>query len=576
MFPLVAEIYQNVPTIVVVQTLPDDNVPLVIHIQSSGDPVFFVYLANAVERIAMVERWLQNRVTFLAPYVLTFDGVVVTGAQDVRVVAGSVLHVRVRTRRELADPGSSTEGSGPSLDLQTHETWSSMSFSQEDVNDLRISGVDGSLHESQLQPSSLHDFANRSDDEGDGVHFMQRIEVIDADGRIYDQIVPQLHRDWLHDIEVFLPRLRDVRSFEEDTVVQIVAGRGTKLRDLLVRVPVEALSSPEKFRELMSSVLPSDLRFDCRCFMARVRLVNHAPLILAVHPLARRQVPQLIWYRGVTRPDVRKIVLVEAEHTVVDYYYSTTHAVWDTNVFRAGAHHFQADERLVHHSYVVPWVPATVIQIDQLNSCEDDMFDVILPVPEVAISLMQASSRRIVGNPSDPLVPYVLTAFRMRSLRAFSWLHTWDKRDGWAMVFQSHVLDVARPIKDQLLVAWATHQVRPDVTVYPVQPRSQALHGFHPVFLLLPADREDYVGMLVTVWTPHMSFQGSYLLRSFRFPTGQRLFDILIRGHQCVWVNACQVRIGDQVFEWGTVVPIHAGVNIELHSDCDRPRKHLH
>lgn len=49
MFPLVAEIYQNVPSIVVVQALPEDQVPLVIHVQSSGDPLFFVYLANAVE-----------------------------------------------------------------------------------------------------------------------------------------------------------------------------------------------------------------------------------------------------------------------------------------------------------------------------------------------------------------------------------------------------------------------------------------------------------------------------------------------------------------------------------------------
>lgn len=250
-------------------------------------------------------------------------------------------------------------------------------------------------------------------------------------------------------------------------------------------------------------------------------------MILVVHPLARWQVPQLIWYRGVTRPEVRKIVLVESEHAVVDYYYWTADAVWDTTVFRAGAHHFQVDEKLVHSSHVVPWIPATVIRIDQMNPCEDDMYDTVLPVPEAAVSLMQASSRRIVGNPSDPLVPYMLSAFNVRSLRAFSWLHTWDKRDGWAMIFQGHVLDVARPIKDQLLVEWASHQVRPDVTVYPVQPRTQAMHGFHPVFLLLPVDREDYVGMLVTVFAPHMSFQGSYLLRSFRFPTVQRLFDVL-------------------------------------------------
>ena len=67
---------------------------------------------------------------------------------------------------------------------------------------------------------------------------------------------------------------------------------------------------------------------------------------------------------------------------------------------------------------MVQWIAAVVIQIDQSNPCEDDLFDAVLPVPESALSFMQASSRRIVGNPTDPLVPYILTAFMVAHVMA--------------------------------------------------------------------------------------------------------------------------------------------------------------
>lgn len=187
----------------------------------------------------------------------------------------------------------------------------------------------------------------------------------------------------------------------------------------------------------------------------------------------------------------------------MDYYYKNAQEIWTEALFRPVAHQFWVDGILVHHHYMVEWIPATVVQIDQIRPCTDDVYDVELPVPiDDGMSLMPAASRIVVGAPQDALAPYVLSAYRMRSLRVFSWLHTWDKRDSWSMVFQSTVIDVARPVRDQMLVAWASHQVRPDVTIYTMQPRTQAVHGYHPVLLLLPVDREDYVGMFVTVWTP--------------------------------------------------------------------------
>ena len=111
-FPVIGEVFQNVPSLVMVQYLPNGQVPLVVHITSTGSPVFRVYLAVAVERIVMIEDWIMTQVRLLAPTVLTFDGALVRGDQDVYVHAGAVFGVRMRAHVEMVDPGSSTAESG--------------------------------------------------------------------------------------------------------------------------------------------------------------------------------------------------------------------------------------------------------------------------------------------------------------------------------------------------------------------------------------------------------------------------------------------------------------------------------
>ena len=337
-------------------------------------------------------------------------------------------------------------------------------------------------------------------------------------------------------------------------------------RDDFSDLPEDVRFTLQVFRRLMSRYVSPDITSQCRCFLARFRFLDDVPLLIAVRQLVARQVPQLVWFRSLVQAEVKKIVLVESSNLAIDYYYKVVDRALMRYIFQPGTYHFRVDGALVHHHHVVEWIPATVIQIDQTNPCSDDQYDVTFPAAvQDEVSFMQATSRIVVGAPHDPLSPYVLSAYRIRSLPVFSWLHTWDKKDRWSMVFQSTMVDVARPIREQVLVAWASHQVRPDVTMYPMQPRSQAMHGYHPVLLLLPVDREDYVGMFVTVWTPFASFQGTFLIRTARFLPVQRLFDVLVQGNQCVWANECEVRIGAEAYAWGALVPVYSGINTELH-----------
>ena len=425
LFPVIGELYQNVPSLVIVQSLPNEQVPVVVHVASTGAPIFRVYLAAIVERIAMIEDWLTTQITILSPTVLTFNGAVVRGEQDVAVAAGAVFGVRIRARIEVVDPGSSTDGSGTALDLQTHATWSS---ADQSIPPVITEGGDFDGQEDQATVQG----------ETDQTHLMQISEIIDASGHIHDQYPRVPHQDWLHDIEAFLPALRAAESgisdrSERGLVIQIVSGKGWSLKDTLVRVSHSDLQNAEVFRRLMRSYVTPDMYTQCRCFLARFRFLDDVPLLIAVRQLVARQVPQLVWFRSLMHVETKKIVLVESSNLAMDYYYKVVDRAVAQTFFQPSTYHFRADGTLVHHHQVVEWVPATVIQIDQTNPCSDDKYDATFPaVIQDEVPFMQATSRIVVGAPRDSLAPYVLSAYRIRSLRVFSWLHTWDKKDRWS------------------------------------------------------------------------------------------------------------------------------------------------
>lgn len=132
-----------------------------------------------------------------------------------------------------------------------------------------------------------------------------------------------------------------------------------------------------------------------------------------------------------------------------------------------------------------------------------------------SMSLMQ----RIVPAVQDELLGYVLTVYRVRMTRVYSWLHTWDKRDQWSMIWKQIILDPTRSVRQQLLYAWNSYQVRSTATIAPVRPVSRDLHDGHPVFLVLPVAREDHLGLMVTVHTPQHHYRGTFLLQLRALPT---------------------------------------------------------
>lgn len=125
-FPIVAELFQNVPSIVVIDHMPAGQCPLIVHVASSTQPIFCVYEAVEVERIASVLYWLNRHVMLLNRVSLTFNGRRVRGGDDVPVRSGDVLRIRVIPRIE--ELISTTEPT-LSLDQTSHTTWLSLPHS---------------------------------------------------------------------------------------------------------------------------------------------------------------------------------------------------------------------------------------------------------------------------------------------------------------------------------------------------------------------------------------------------------------------------------------------------------------
>ena len=175
-----------------------------------------------------------------------------------------------------------------------------------------------------------------------------------------------------------------------------------------------------------------------------------------------------------------------------------------------------------HADYLAPLIPAVVVQIDVSAAWPDLVAHSSSSIgqdDEEVVSCMQFSA----ATRSDGLLHHALQAYNLHRIRIFSWLHTWDRREQWSNVCGETILDPEFSVRDQLVAYWRSYQVRPSVTIVPVRPRHELLHRRHPVYLLLPVVRDDHIGMIVTVTTPLVRFQGSYLLRVTQWP---RVFQV--------------------------------------------------
>lgn len=107
--------------------------PTVVQVVSPNPatPAFFlVFLANERETAARLIGRVQAQIQ-LPPFELRHNGRRVRWFDELQMVPGGVLRLRIYDTLELQDPSLSTEGTGPTVTLQSHDTWSSIESGSE-------------------------------------------------------------------------------------------------------------------------------------------------------------------------------------------------------------------------------------------------------------------------------------------------------------------------------------------------------------------------------------------------------------------------------------------------------------
>ena len=125
-FPAERELYQGIPTVVIVQNLQVPQVPVIVQVSDQHTALYYVYHAYSFERVANIVDWLNGRVNVVLPLEVCYEGRRVLGAQDIPMRPGAVVQVRVQSWAEHMNPLPLTNGSGPTLDYVTHSTWESL------------------------------------------------------------------------------------------------------------------------------------------------------------------------------------------------------------------------------------------------------------------------------------------------------------------------------------------------------------------------------------------------------------------------------------------------------------------
>lgn len=158
-FPVAVELYQNMPSVVVVQHLENDIMPLVVQVDTDSHMVHVVLMAQRWEYISEIIDWAHTRTAIRFPFRTFYQGNRVDYWARVPVTPGAVLQIRSRTDRDLDNPEPSTLDTGTSLEFVTHTTWSSQP-SDEPANGLLALPE----HESSL-PCLAADEHSHEDDE---------------------------------------------------------------------------------------------------------------------------------------------------------------------------------------------------------------------------------------------------------------------------------------------------------------------------------------------------------------------------------------------------------------------------
>ena len=129
-FPSAVEVFQNIPTVVITDQVPNQHCPLIVHI-AHAQPIFCVYVAITIERVAGILQWIHWNVVELEHFTLTFNGRRILGGDDIFIQPGDMLRIRPVTEDEILNPTSSTEEPTFNLEQLSHATWSTVSDLQQ-------------------------------------------------------------------------------------------------------------------------------------------------------------------------------------------------------------------------------------------------------------------------------------------------------------------------------------------------------------------------------------------------------------------------------------------------------------
>ena len=581
-FPLLGEVYQNTPSLLVVDRIEQYLVPILVHLVSEDEPRFIICMSYRFMQVASILDWLHQHVVLTGPIDISFNGRRVFRADEIETQAGAILCIRLLTEIELAWPLPDTREPDSSLSMLSHGTWTSLPdgrtrwepSSSSDSHGQRQRGDDGEEHTlMQLETrASLRDakqgFELRLDQmslvqesEGqvqDEMVMMQLVAFSDSSRQFSIPGVAENYAVLLQDINAIMSHVQAVfrpRLADDVHTIQVIRGDNEDLQDVLLRVVEEDFVDALAFMRVLWHLLPARSNGIWRDFLARVRLVEMAPLLILAPQRTRQHLPHLVVQAFLTKRSQKRIVQIEFPRRVADY-----------RMDRGEDDHasaFRSDGVVVPPDYVVPILPAVVIQIDVTATRERDVgshstFEA--PAEDEIWSCMQMPVRR----DADGLLQHALQAYNVQTLRVFAWLHTWDRKEQWSFVWSGLLIDPQMSVRDQLIAHWQPYQVRPTVTIVPVQPRNAVLHNSHPVYLLLPVIREDYLGMIVTVTAPSWNFQGSYLLHAVQWPRVFQVFHQLLPANQCIWHNDCFAQIGPRVYAWHVLLPLYNGVHLQL------------
>ena len=144
------ELYQNVPSLIIVQEQPTEQMPLLVQVTDQSTALYLVYQAYAFERVAGIIDWANWQVDIVLPFEVCYMGHRVLGGQDVQISAGCILQIRVRSWRENQAPLTITTASAPSLTFETHSTWDAGLQAAHDLSPLSRQVPD------ELLPLALH------------------------------------------------------------------------------------------------------------------------------------------------------------------------------------------------------------------------------------------------------------------------------------------------------------------------------------------------------------------------------------------------------------------------------------